>query len=550
MTGLLEVDAPHPSLSHRVISVGELRDILRGESEFALLDVREEYDYAQGHLLLSTLLPLSHLELRIAALVPRHSTRIVVTDGSGRKLAERAAARLSELGYADVSILSGGAAAWRAAGYQIFTTTHVLAKTFGGVAEQSYRTPHITAADLKSRIAAGDDVAIFDARTFTEFQAGCLPGAQSCPLVELVGRVPDSVSSPHTLVVVNCASRTRGILGAQSLVNLGLPNPVVVLENGVMAWTLAGGEVVTDSGRVVSAPPPISLEARRRMGASLASRFDVQLIGQDELRRLHADEDRTLFVFDVRTPEAYQKSHWREARSAPGGQLIMTLLQFIGTHRARVVLLDDGDIVGAVTTASWLKQIGRHEVFVLNELPPADEFVLGEEPSIAIARPVIRWIEAHIAAQWLKSGRVAIIDVNTSISYGKAHISGAYFAIRSRLPLGLDTLPSTTLIFTSSDGESAAFAAADVQKSGRTAAALRGGTAGWIAAGFPFESGDGLQLHPFEDVWHSPMREFERRDQAFESYLSWEMALADRVGRDDTVEFSLTGRESVHAEAQ
>ncbi|MDO9414382.1 MAG: rhodanese-like domain-containing protein [Pseudolabrys sp.] len=524
----------------RRIGVAELHRQLTINREVALLDVREEFDYAQGHILLATLLPLSQLELRIAALVPRRATPVVLVDRGDAQLTERASVRLGELGYNDVAILKGGTAAWRAAGHQLFTTTHVLAKTFGGIAERNYQTPRITAAELKQRIDAGGDVAIFDARTYAEFQAGSLPGAQSCPLAELVDRVPDAVPSRNTLIVVNCASRTRGIVGAQSLLNLGLHNDIAVLENGVMAWSLAGGEVVAASGRVAPAPDLSSLNDRRRAATQLADRYAVPLIDRAGLRRLENDQARSLYVFDVRTPEAYEAGHWRDARSAPGGQLVMTVLQFIGTHRSRVVLLDGGEALRAVNTAIWLKQIGRHDVYVLAEPPPRDEVVSGPAPSAAIGLPDdIEWIEPEAASALLKSGEAAIIDVDNSLAYREAHIPGARFAIRARLPAGLENIAQTTLILTSADGQLAALAAADLRTSGRRVVALRGGTSAWRAAWLPVESGNGHALHPFEDIWHSPMRETERKAEAYAQYLAWEISLADQVGHDDTVAFAL-----------
>jgi len=537
MTRALAVPLSAPP--ERSIAVADLHDLLTGGGEIALLDVREEYDYAQGHILLATVLPLSQLELRIAALVPRRATRIIVTDGDDGELAARAAQRLAELGYADVSVLNGGVAAWRNAGHEVFTTTHVLAKTFGGLAERAYGTPRVTAEQLRARLDNGGDVAIFDSRTFAEFQAGSLPGAQSCPLAELAYRVPDAVRSPDTLVVINCASRTRGILGAQSLANLGLPNPVAVLENGVMAWTLAGGKVVPGSAAI--APEPARVVERQRQAAEhLAQRFDVPLIDLAGLGQLQADDARSLYIFDVRTPEAYEAGHWREARSAPGGQLIMTLPQFVATHRARVVLVDGGDLLRATTTAAWLKQIGRHEAYVLREAAPAGEFETGPARATPLGLPAdTRWIEPSVAAAWLEAGRAAVIDVDTSLAYRAGHIPGAYFAIRSRLPSGLTMLTDPALIFTSSDGDLAALAAARVRHRNRIVVALRGGTAAWRAAGLPLEAGDGERLHPFEDVWHSPMRETARRDEAYARYLAWEMSLADQVQRDDTVAFAL-----------
>ncbi len=72
------------------------------------------------------------------------------------------------------------------------------------------------------------------------------------PGAELVLRVHELAPSPDTLVVVNCAGRTRSIIGAQSLINAGVPNRVVALRNGTMGWTLAG--FTPESGMTRRAP--------------------------------------------------------------------------------------------------------------------------------------------------------------------------------------------------------------------------------------------------------------------------------------------------------
>src|ERR671928_964149 len=81
---------------------------------------------------------------------------------------------------------------------------------------------------------------LMDSRPFDEYQRVSIPTAVNVPGAELVLRVRDMAPKPDTLVVVNCAGRTRSIIGAQSLINAGLPNPVVALRNGTMGWTLAG----------------------------------------------------------------------------------------------------------------------------------------------------------------------------------------------------------------------------------------------------------------------------------------------------------------------
>src|SRR5258708_23503846 len=100
----------------RRVSAPALRAMLLDGAELALLDVREEQVFSESHLLFARSVPLSRLELRMARLVPRLATRIVLVDAADG-LAERAADALAGAGYADLHILAGGIAAWGAAGY-------------------------------------------------------------------------------------------------------------------------------------------------------------------------------------------------------------------------------------------------------------------------------------------------------------------------------------------------------------------------------------------------------------------------------------------------
>ena len=64
------------------INARQLRQRYDDSRELAVIDVREEGVYARdGHLLRVSNIPLSVLELRVRALVPRLATRIVVCDG-------------------------------------------------------------------------------------------------------------------------------------------------------------------------------------------------------------------------------------------------------------------------------------------------------------------------------------------------------------------------------------------------------------------------------------------------------------------------------------
>src|SRR5262249_52473652 len=155
-------------------------------------------------------------------------------------LAQRAARILADAGYTDIASLAGGIKAWAAAGYELFSGVNVPSKAFGEFVEHESGTPNIGARELDALIRTGADIVVLDSRPFDEYRRVSIPTATSVPGAELVLRIRDLAPSPETLVVVNCAGRTRSIIGAQSLINAGVPNRVVALRNGTMGFALAG----------------------------------------------------------------------------------------------------------------------------------------------------------------------------------------------------------------------------------------------------------------------------------------------------------------------
>ena len=333
--------------------------------ELALIDVREELTYSQNHLLWARSVPLSRLELRFARLVPRLSTRIVLCDDNDG-LVERAADILARAGYTDISFLDGGVAGWEKAGMILFSGMHVPSKAFGEFVEHESGTPSISAAELDALMRAGTDLKILDSRPFDEYSRISIPTGIDVPGAELVLRVRDIVPSPGTTIVVNCAGRTRSIIGAQSLINAGVPNKVVALRNGTMGWHLAG---LTCANGKTDRFPDVSnagLAWAKPAAQAVADKFGVTRIDRTALERFRADDTRTTYVFDVRDPAEYEAGHLPGALSAPGGQLVQATDIYAGTLGARIVLCDDKE-VRALMSASWLKQMGWKDVYVLPE---------------------------------------------------------------------------------------------------------------------------------------------------------------------------------------
>jgi rhodanese-related sulfurtransferase len=520
------------------ISPAELRSALSDGGELALIDLREELIFSQRHLLLARSVPLSRFELKFAQLVPRRATPIVLCDESDG-LASRAATILARNGYPNVSILAGGIDGWVASGFELFSGVNVPSKAFGEFVEHAAGTPSIAAKDLERLLGEHADLVVLDSRPFDEYSRVSIPTATNVPGAELVLRARELAPSPDTTVVVNCAGRTRSIIGAQSLINAGLPNKVVALRNGTMGWSLAGFSCESGRNRRAPGVSAKTLEWARPAARRVAQGCGVKAIDLPTFEALRADRERTLYLFDVRDPAEYEAGHIPGAMSAPGGQLVQATDQYAGTLGARIVLVDDAE-VRAMMTASWLRQMGWEEVFVLAESgtetgwPAAPALTADAPPNVAIDCSALR--------EFLESEAASILDLSLSRNYLNAHIPGAWFAIRMRLDRAMQKIPLRgTLILTSEDGVLARLAVAEAAAlAGLPVRYLNGGNAAWKAAGYALSADARMADEPI-DQWRKPYDRSGDTKAAMNEYLAWEVDLLPRVERDGSLQFSCLG---------
>ncbi|WP_236210371.1 rhodanese-like domain-containing protein [Metapseudomonas otitidis] len=291
----------------------DIRSALLAHEEVALIDLREEAPFAEAHPLFAANIPLSKLELEVLDRVPRRDTAVTLYD-DGEGLAERAAERLLQLGYSDVALLEGGLAGWREAGGELFRDVNVPSKAFGELVENQRHTPSLAAEEVKALLDAKADVVVLDARRFDEYQTMNIPGSISVPGAELVLRVRELAPDPSTRVIVNCAGRTRSIIGTQSLVNAGIPNPVAALRNGTIGWTLAGQTLEHGQQRRFT---DVSIETREQAAQAaraVADKAGVHRASLAQLSEWRAEAGRTTYLFDVRTEEEYRAGHLPGAR--------------------------------------------------------------------------------------------------------------------------------------------------------------------------------------------------------------------------------------------
>jgi len=541
---------PRPSEAHIpscIVTPADLRAILRSGAELALIDVREEGAFLERHLLHARNMPLGRLAAEIGTLAPRRRVLVVTmdsgTDEQGAPEALEAARLLTRLGYTNVLTLEGGLAGWRAAGGEAFSGSHVPSKAFGEFVERTYRTPHILAEELARLIEAGANVTVLDARTFDEYHDMSIPTAVNVPGEDLVRRVHDLAPAPNTLVVVNCAGRTRSIIGAQALINAGIPNRVAALKDGTSGWQLASLSLAHGAR---NGPPELgarALDAARKRVAEVARRFGVRTLSARDLQRWRAEtEIRTLYLIDVRSPAEYRAGHLSGVRNVPGGQLVQATDRHLGVMGARVALIDD-DGVRATMSASWLIQMGWADVAVvqgglegaMDALP--DSSLVSATPGTATSAEIAALAPASLASLMRSSLASVVLDVSDPAAFARGHVPGAY---------GVGGAPSRTIwravanidavVFTGSSEAEARAAAQSLAAVSATAPVnvLAGGTPAWIGAGLPVEAGAGRTLALGGAASPTDPAALEHQ---LRKYLAWEVGLMDQIRRSGEAPF-------------
>ena len=432
------------NIAVKMVTPAVLKSWLHDGNEIALLDVREHGEYGEAHLFYVVSTPYSKLEAEAARMVKRKTVRIVLVDEDGGTLAQDAAQKLIAQGYQSIHILEGGVQGWKKAGYELFAGVNLPSKTFGELAEHAFDTPRITALELNEKIQRGDDLIVLDGRPFTEFKKMSIPTAICCPNGELPLRIDELVSSDETTIVINCAGRTRSIIGAQTLINLGIKNKVIALENGTQGWYLA--DLQLDHGKTKRHNleiDPATLNVKQQRAKALAEKHHVPTVNMATVRQWLTDTARTTFLCDVRTPEEFAQGSLPGAQNTPGGQLVQATDQYVGVKGARLVVFDS-EGVRAPAMASWLAMLGWDVVVLENAL--SDTSLLqdaGEPlPGIEIEKIATAAIKQAIAE------KSALIDLRPSMKYREAHVEQAHWTTRAKIEKSLNgNVPESVVLF-------------------------------------------------------------------------------------------------------
>jgi rhodanese-related sulfurtransferase len=518
------------------ISPEALKSLLESNSQFALIDVREPGEYNSAHIPGSSLIPRRQLEFDLAYAIPFKGTQVVVCDDDGRR-ARLAGQTLERIGYTQVSILEGGINRWTTQGYPNEWGVNVPSKDFGEKMEVVNHVPEIDAVELRQRIERGEKLVILDTRTPEEYRRFCIPGGRSVPGGELALRITDIAKDldQDTTVVVNCAGRTRSIIGTRVLQRMGLTN-IYGLKNGTSGWVLAGYELESGADRVKL--PEVSPEGRaaaEAYAARLAEEDGVCYLDVPALREVMATREReAVYLIDVRTREEYEQGHIPGFRWFPGGQAVQRSDDVAVVHNAAIVFACDGKVRSTVA-ASWYRQMGFKEVYAVDGGVTAwDKAGLELEKGLAEPAP-FGLAEACqkvrlVSPQELQSNKPAVvIFVDTSQDFARGHVPGSRWAPRGWLEFQIgDLAPSkeTPIAVTCADGRNSPLAGATLKGLGYpNISVLEGGMNAWRQAGLPVEEGlSGVMRPPTDLVFSGPDRTYAD----MMNYLRWEETLGHK----------------------
>jgi rhodanese-related sulfurtransferase len=433
-------------------------------------------------------------------------------------------------------VLDGGLTQWKREALPTASGVNVPSKAFGEKVHKQRGVPEIAPEELKSLQVEGKDVVIFDVRTPEEYDRFRIPGAMNVPGGDLILWATALKQKPETTLIVNCAGRTRSIIGTAALHRLGVTG-VRSLKNGTMGWVLAGFELESRPTRASSRPPAESSAKASQLARQIAEDESLPYISAGALLELlnGGPNAGVNYLIDVRSEKEYAAWHISGSLNVPGGQAVQRADDFIAVRNAKIIFLSS-ESARAVMAAYWYRQMGFRDVSVLQGglrawADKGQPFVVGgprvEPLGVQAARKTTRCIGPTELTSILQSSSISVLDVGTSIDFEAAHLPGANWISRGWIELKLpERFPDRhqPIIVTCPDGLNSVFAARALAEIGYTGVAfLDGGMRAWVAAGYPAERGSGTFLTEPNDVVLSPSIRGSKEDMR--RYLEWEMKL-------------------------
>lgn len=532
------------------ITPDALQGLLHSDSPRACIDVRERGEFALEHIPGTTPLARGTLEYRVETMIPSRRIPTVVCCDDGRR-SHLAGSTLREMGYEDVRILAGGLERWRAGGFPTRQGWGVTGKEYGEKVAATKAPPEITAEELALSRSYGQKIVVADVRSEEEFVRGHVPAAYSVPGGQLLMELPRLPVGPESKLVISCAGRTRGILGAQMLREAGLRN-VYVLKNGSMGWWLAGYELEEGEGSERPEQPSKDVaDWVERASRTLIEEEKIRFISAEELEKLRTSGE-VLYAVDVRLPGEFYAGHVPGSFSLPAGQVALAHENFIAVRHALIVVLAD-DEVRPVWAAALCQRLGFGRVAVLQggidawarrggilEKGEPARMVHGLEK----ARTHVSAVKALGLRELIEHKKgIVILDVRGSGEFGFGHIPAARWLSRGKLELEIEkVLPAKKkpVITVCDSGVRSLLAAATLKSLGYlNVEYLERGLGAWQKEGLPLADGlegTGVTLEEAQgDFGHTLFRGALKKSRSqMERYLSWEEALGHKYASEES----------------
>jgi rhodanese-related sulfurtransferase len=516
------------------ISCRDLAGLMASKSLHAVFDVRERGEFNMGQISNATSLPRSQIEFRIAELVPNRRIPIVVYDEGGGRTA-LAARCLAEFGYENVSILDGGLPEWRKEELPTVSGVNVPSKAFGEKVHHERTIPEISPEELKSLQERVTELMIFDVRTPEEYGRFCIPGAVNVPGGDLILWAEALRRKPDATVVVNCAGRTRSIIGTAALLRLGLNN-VRALKNGTMGWVLTGLELESTPARVAPSAPDESREQAREIALRIAEEEGLSWVSARELLdHLPRNEVGVTYLIDVRSESEYEDGHIAGSLNIPGGQAVQRADDFVAVKNGRIIFVSNQS-ARAVMAAYWYRQMGFRDVKVLQggfeawrESGGAVESGWSQTEPLGFetAKKSARVLAPGEVNSLLQRSTASVLHVGSSADFAAVHLPCSKWISRGWLELKLPSLwtdKAQPMVLACRNGQGSILAARTLAEMGyKEVFVLDRGVQTWARAGYPTERGIESCLVEPNDVVLSPSVKGDK--EAMRRYLEWEIKL-------------------------
>ncbi|MDN7182864.1 rhodanese-like domain-containing protein [Caballeronia sp. SEWSISQ10-4 2] len=366
-------------------------------------------------------------------------------------------------------------------------------------------------------LSGGQELALLDLRTETDFGNGAPLFATNLPLPRLEASVRDVVPRQSVRLVLVDGGDGTAASGAQILERLGYSN-LHILAGGVAAWTVDGGFGL----------PTFDIPGNVFAGSIRELRATPSLDAA-ELQALR-DEGHDVIVIDTRTPREFAESHVPGAVNVPGEEILHRFLDNVpnpdtlvvvscaGLPRAiigaqtlvdaqvpnGVALLEDGTV--GWTRASFELESGADRS---HTRASASSAAYGaERVGQLAARAGISIVERDRVDAWLAEGdsrTTYLLDVRSEQEYEAGHLAGSISAPGGQL-LGVTYRTLATrgarVVLIDDDGTRALTTAYWLQHRGWDVHVFSGALPGFAAARHEQGVGDSRPSSQLYDTRH------------------------------------------------